>query len=264
MALHQVLEAGQVALFDEIHQGVVLAVGLQQAILLADGHGGEAGDELVLALNDAQDAVLAADIGQLAVEGAGYGGQRIVVLGLDQLVHLAQLGAQGFQILGGGLLNDGGKGQQFEGVADGVDLLHIGNGEGAHDHAAAQDVLHQAVALQLAQRFAQGGAADVQTIGVIGLDDALAGRNFTGDDGVLEHLVCDFADRAALHHGLKGNGIHQGLLLWCIKSAICREWQCQCAFCLHIGYNNNTKNNCCQAGIPFLMNIVVICRDIPF
>ena len=198
----------QILLLNEFHQLVMFLMGLGQAILLADGHGGEAGDELVLSLDDPQNPVLPAQAGQLPVEGTGDGGQLVKVALVHQLVHFAQAAAQVGNVRRGGVADDGGQGQHLQGVADGVDLLHIRDGEGTHHHAPPQHIFHQTVPLQLPQGLAQGGAADVQALGVVGFHDALACGNLAGDDGVLEHLIGDFTDGPAFHHGLEGQVGH--------------------------------------------------------
>ena len=121
--------------------------------------------------------------------------------------------AQGGDIIRRRFLDNCGQRQHFQRVADGVDFLHVGNRERADDHAAPLYILYQPVALQLPQGFTQRRAADVQAVGIFCLDDALASGNFPSDNGVLEHFVGDFTNRAAFHHGLEGDGCHSEQLL---------------------------------------------------
>ena len=58
----------------------------------------------------------------------------------------------------------------------------------------------------LAQRFPQRGSGNVQTVGVLGFHNALAGRDLPGNDGLFQHIIGDLADRTTLRHGFKGKG----------------------------------------------------------
>lgn len=76
------------------------------------------------------------------------------------------------------MLDHGGKREDFQGIADGIDLVHIINGEGAHHHAPAKHIFHQPIPLQLAQGLPQRRTADVESLGIIRFYNALAGGNF--------------------------------------------------------------------------------------
>ena len=183
---------------------MVLLVGGGAAVLLPDGHGREAADILILTLDDPQDPVLARNGGQRGVEIPCQGTQAFHVVPLLQFIHLCKLFTQAGDVLRRGVFNNVGQRQHLQGIADGVDLLHVLGRERVHDHAAAHHIFHQSVPLQLAERLPQGGPGNMKPVGIVGFNDPLARGDLPRDNGFLQHIVGDLTDRTAFHHRLKG------------------------------------------------------------
>ena len=185
------------------------------AVFLLDSHGGETADVLILSLDDPQDAVLAGDGGKAGMEIARQGRKPLDIVLADERVHGGELFPQGSDILGGRVFNNVGQRQHLQGVADGIDLIHILGGEGMHHDTAAHDILDQAVPLQLAERFPQRGTGNMKPVGIFCFDDSLTGGDFPGDNGLFQHIVGNFTDRTTLRHGLKRQRHRQFLLRLC-------------------------------------------------
>ena len=182
---------------------MMLRIGVGPAVLLTDGHGGEAADVFILTFNDPQDAVLSGNGSQPGMEVTGDGGEVLHIVLRIQLVHPGKHFPQLGNVFRCSVGDDVRQRQHFQTVADGVDLLHVIGGKGVHDNAPAHDVFYETVPFQLPQGFSQRRAGNVKTIGVICFDDPFTGRNFTGNNGLFQHFVSDFPNGPAFHHRLE-------------------------------------------------------------
>ena len=133
------------------------------------------------------------------MEGARTRRKRLDIPRLVKGVHFLQQRTERPDVLGGGIADNGGQCQHFQGVPDGVDLLDVRDGKGAHHHAPSDDIFHQPVTFQLAQGLAQRRAADVHAFGIFGLHNARTCGNLPGDDRVFQGFVCHLADRLTFH-----------------------------------------------------------------
>ena len=100
---HQLFKGFQVPLFHQVHQLVMLPVRRVPPRFPRDGQRRKARDILILALNDAQDAVHFGQPRQLCMEGARTGRKRLDIPRLVKGVHFLQQRTERPDVLGGGM-----------------------------------------------------------------------------------------------------------------------------------------------------------------
>ena len=97
-----------------------------------------------------------------------------------------------------GLFSEEARGEPFEDGANGVDVAGFFDGECADNWAFIGDNCHEAFGFELAEGFADDGAGDAHHGDEFALDEALAGIESAGNDGLakfIENLATEGSGR---------------------------------------------------------------------